>query len=87
MSMCTKRSSQSSIDAFKRRVARGDMNETEANLLDMSGVCECGAAMRRRVGRCWSCAAKDLLAGGGVRVNAIGRTMVPAKSCDKEVRR
>ena len=60
MSRCTKRSSQSSLDDFRRRVALGDLIEATAPRADLTAVCMCSRAMRPRVGRCGTCAAAEL---------------------------
>jgi len=60
MSRCTKRISKSSLDDFRRRVALGDLMEATARRADLDGVCECSRPMRKRVGRCGTCAAAEL---------------------------
>lgn len=42
------------------RTAIGDMYEATANRNDLTATCACGRSMRRRVGRCGTCAAAEL---------------------------
>lgn len=82
MSRCTKRSSKSAMDAFKRRVAMGDLYEATAPRAKFDGVCECSRPMRKRVGRCGTCAAAELKTLG---VDPLGSAFRVREKCVERV--